>query len=108
MGHRLKVKIPCPECGAMLDGGALAALLGAEYVKLRKHPSGGRHGGRPAVYDHSRADCPCWRCRKKERSGRREALPQCEVPNRRNEKPVDGQSLDPGDLTPGFRRERNR
>lgn len=65
MGHRLKVKIPCPECGAMLDGGALAALLGAEYVKLRKHPSGGRHGGRPAVYDHSRADCPCWRCRKK-------------------------------------------
>ena len=51
----------------MLDGGALAALLGAEYVKLRKHPSGGRHGGRPAVYDHSRAGLTALAMQKKER-----------------------------------------
>jgi ribosomal protein S27E len=75
-----KVKIPCPKCGAMLDGKALAAALGAEFVKLRKTKTGGRHGGRPAIFDHSKPDCPCWRCGKKREKAARRSTAGGEVP----------------------------
>jgi hypothetical protein len=67
MGRKPKVKIPCPHCGALLDGSELMSALGAEYNKQRKTKTGGRKGGRPTVYDHADPNCPCFRCTRKRR-----------------------------------------
>jgi hypothetical protein len=56
----------------MLDGKELAKALGEQYVKLRKTHAGGRAGGRPKLYDHTKPDCPCVRCQRKRK---REAKP---------------------------------